>query len=55
MLATPKHPEFLPYGKIREDLFHPLSGLSRRYFTAIPIQSGEPGTNRNVMYPERGR
>jgi molybdopterin-containing oxidoreductase family membrane subunit len=30
-----KQPELLPYGKIREDLFRPLSGLSRKYFFAI--------------------
>jgi len=30
-----KQPELLPYGKIREDLFRPLSGLTRKYLFAI--------------------
>lgn len=30
-------PELLPYGKIREDLFRPLSGLTKRYFVALLI------------------
>jgi molybdopterin-containing oxidoreductase family membrane subunit len=37
MFATTKQPELLPYGKIREDLFRPLSGMTRKYFAAILI------------------
>lgn len=32
-----KQPELLPYGKIREDLFRPLSGMTKKYFAAILI------------------
>jgi Ni/Fe-hydrogenase subunit HybB-like protein len=37
MPATAKQAELLPYGKIREDLFRPLSGMTRKYFAAILI------------------
>ena len=37
MFSTTKQPEFLPYGRIREDLFRPLSGLTKKYFAAILI------------------
>ena len=30
-------PELLPYGRIREDLFRPLSGVSRNYIVATII------------------
>ena len=35
MFLTTKQPELLPYGKIREDLFRPLSGMTKTYFAAI--------------------
>ena len=33
----PDAPELLPYAKIREDLFRPLSGMTKKYFVAILI------------------
>lgn len=37
MAGNANHPELLPYAKIREDLFRPLSGMSQKYFAAIFI------------------
>jgi molybdopterin-containing oxidoreductase family membrane subunit len=37
MSSATKQPELLPYGKIREDLFRPLSGMTQKYFAAILI------------------
>jgi len=37
MYSSIKQPELLPYGKIREDLFRPLSGMTKTYFAAILI------------------
>ena len=37
MTGTTNQPELLPYRKIREDLFRPLSGMTRKYFAAILI------------------
>jgi molybdopterin-containing oxidoreductase family membrane subunit len=37
MATNVNHPELLPYAKIREDLFRPLSGMTRKYFLAILI------------------
>ena len=34
MSSTTNQPELLPYRKIREDLFRPLSGMTRKYFAA---------------------
>jgi molybdopterin-containing oxidoreductase family membrane subunit len=36
-MPTRNHPELLPYGRIREDLFRPLSGLTQKYFIAILV------------------
>ncbi|HVV44347.1 MAG TPA: NrfD/PsrC family molybdoenzyme membrane anchor subunit, partial [Bryobacteraceae bacterium] len=37
MATNGNHPELLPYAKIREDLFRPLAGMSKKYFIAILI------------------
>ena len=37
MATNANHPELLPYAKIREDLFRPLAGMSKKYFIAILI------------------
>jgi molybdopterin-containing oxidoreductase family membrane subunit len=37
MATNATQPELLPYGKIREDLFRPLSGLTKKYFLALLI------------------
>ena len=37
MSSNANQPELLPYGKIREDLFRPLSGMTQKYFAAILI------------------
>ena len=37
MGTNANHPELLPYEKIREDLFRPLAGMSKKYFIAILI------------------